>query len=105
MHGFLLSSRLTLPFIVPLPGDLRISLASCKPQSNRPFIFGVSSIIFHRFYSDFFFSSRRRHTRYIGDCSSDVCSSDLLAPGSVDVPASSSPELDCRKVMDCWLVE
>src|SRR5215210_5274787 len=27
---------------------------------------------------DFFFSSRRRHTRYIGDWSSDVCSSDLL---------------------------
>src|SRR5437764_12498196 len=28
----------------------------------------------------FFFSSRRRHTRYIGDWSSDVCSSDLDAP-------------------------
>src|SRR5437763_17171888 len=30
-------------------------------------------------YADvvFFFSSRRRHTRYIGDWSSDVCSSDL----------------------------
>src|SRR5437763_16967353 len=27
--------------------------------------------------SYFFFSSRRRHTRYIGDWSSDVCSSDL----------------------------
>src|SRR5437879_11502471 len=27
----------------------------------------------------FFFSSRRRHTRYIGDWSSDVCSSDLPA--------------------------
>src|ERR1017187_10768159 len=26
----------------------------------------------------FFFSTRRRHTRYIGDWSSDVCSSDLL---------------------------
>src|ERR1017187_2579310 len=26
--------------------------------------------------SFFFFSSRRRHTRYIGDWSSDVCSSD-----------------------------
>src|SRR5437763_14578831 len=29
---------------------------------------------------DFFFSSRRRHTRYIGDWSSDVCSSDLNRP-------------------------
>src|SRR5215210_8702552 len=28
----------------------------------------------------FFFSSRRRHTRYIGDWSSDVCSSDLGVP-------------------------
>src|SRR3712207_5724646 len=28
----------------------------------------------------FFFSSRRRHTRYWRDWSSDVCSSDLLAP-------------------------
>src|SRR5437762_12168472 len=27
----------------------------------------------------FFFSSRRRHTRYIGVWSSDVCSSDLVA--------------------------
>src|SRR5437763_1875676 len=26
----------------------------------------------------FFFSSRRRHTRYLGDWSSDVCSSDLM---------------------------
>src|SRR5437763_8730889 len=32
----------------------------------------------------FFFSSRRRHTRYIGDWSSDVCSSDL--PGALHGP-------------------
>src|SRR5437879_11186075 len=32
-------------------------------------------------YLSFFFSSRRRHTRYIGDWSSDVCSSDLDAAG------------------------
>src|SRR5437763_13476018 len=42
----------------------------------------------HRFYLQvlliyFFFSSRRRHTRYIGDWSSDVCSSDLsIAPST-----------------------
>src|SRR5437016_13994534 len=29
----------------------------------------------------FFFSSRRRHTRLVSDWSSDVCSSDLMAPG------------------------
>src|SRR5690348_17576701 len=28
---------------------------------------------------NFFFSSRRRHTRWTGDWSSDVCSSDLIA--------------------------
>src|SRR5437763_14261700 len=41
----------------------------------------------------FFFSSRRRHTRYIGDWSSDVCSSDLptapaTRPSPVPSPAS-----------------
>src|SRR5437763_13695500 len=37
----------------------------------------------------FFFSSRRRHTRYIGDWSSDVCSSDLgRSPGC---PARRTP--------------
>src|SRR5438876_8265102 len=30
----------------------------------------------------FFFSSRRRHTRWTGDWSSDVCSSDLIGTGS-----------------------
>src|ERR1017187_8295924 len=52
-----------------------------------------------------FFSSRRRHTRYIGDWSSDVCSSDLLprhpAPGLLPVPltlfATASP-------LTCWTV-
>src|SRR5437868_15093774 len=32
---------------------------------------------------DFFFSSRRRHTRSKRDWSSDVCSSDLSAPAKV----------------------
>src|SRR5436189_779389 len=31
------------------------------------------------FLGFFFFSSRRRHTRYIGEWSSDVCSSDLYS--------------------------
>src|SRR3712207_8131755 len=40
----------------------------------------------HRF-SFFFFSSRRRHTRYWRDWSSDVCSSDLMLirPGTVEL--------------------
>src|SRR5207253_4364217 len=32
----------------------------------------------------FFFSSRRRHTRWPRDWSSDVCSSDLFSPQPVD---------------------
>src|SRR3989475_929573 len=35
------------------------------------------------FFCFFFFSSRRRHTRFDCDWSSDVCSSDLDAPGFV----------------------
>src|SRR5437879_6993653 len=35
----------------------------------------------------FFFSSRRRHTRYIGDWSSDECSSDLKIPAGILTPA------------------
>src|SRR5437763_16706001 len=34
----------------------------------------------------FFFSSRRRHTRYIGDWSSDVCSSDLVCVTRLQAP-------------------
>src|SRR5438445_9269580 len=33
----------------------------------------------------FFFSSRRRHTRYWRDWSSDVCSSDLVSESSIQV--------------------
>src|SRR5207248_3787803 len=34
----------------------------------------------------FFFSSRRRHTRSYGDWSSDVCSSDLVEEHDVRIP-------------------
>src|SRR3712207_7023920 len=42
----------------------------------------------------FFFSSRRRHTRYWRDWSSDVCSSDLamVVPGSQQVKAQAEAE-------------
>src|SRR5439155_15739812 len=39
-------------------------------------VFDRSAAFFH---AKFFFSSRRRHTRWPRDWSSDVCSSDLLA--------------------------
>src|SRR5688572_32700821 len=38
----------------------------------------------------FFFSSRRRHTRFDCDWSSDVCSSDLAVQASLCVPGPSS---------------
>src|ERR1039457_583962 len=50
---------------------------------------GVNSLVNTQFqYIDvWFFSSRRRHTRLQGDCSSDVCSSDLYAEGHIHAPA------------------
>src|SRR5438876_2157435 len=43
----------------------------------------------------FFFSSRRRHTRWTGDWSSDVCSSDLGVPTEVglNTPLSITPDV------------
>src|SRR5437879_9763167 len=71
------------------------------------FMFGFFALVL------FFFSSRRRHTRYIGDWSSDVCSSDLRArspsrelvfpaclmhcsDGWQTGPALTSADRDCR---------
>src|SRR6266487_4588497 len=39
----------------------------------------------------FFFSSRRRHTRWTGDWSSDVCSSDLANPRDSQGPPDEGP--------------
>src|SRR3712207_9565039 len=44
----------------------------------------------------FFFSSRRRHTRYWRDWSSDVCSSDLNSPSSLAASASSAVRCQAR---------
>src|SRR5699024_11660190 len=41
----------------------------------------------------FFFSSRRRHTRSNRDWSSDVCSSDLLAPPALPMRTPPPPDL------------
>src|SRR5262245_34312859 len=37
---------------------------------------GALGTMYHDLHADFFFSSRRRHTRCLSDWSSDVCSSD-----------------------------
>src|SRR5690606_41056390 len=43
---------------------------------------GKGSVLIYSTRSAFFFSSRRRHTRFSRDWSSDVCSSDLVAVGA-----------------------
>src|SRR3712207_8347694 len=45
-------------------------------------------------YYVFFFSSRRRHTRYWRDWSSDVCSSDLSRIDADDLVRDLGPRLD-----------
>src|SRR6267143_6081087 len=59
------------------------------PLKVKPILQEVSTIDFmmigKRGHSFFFFSSRRRHTRWNCDWSSDVCSSDLLLAGEVKV--------------------
>src|SRR6266487_2487203 len=42
-------------------------------------------------YLLFFFSSRRRHTRWTGDWSSDVCSSDLSSHSSAEAALEEIP--------------
>src|SRR2546430_4294329 len=49
-------------------------------------------------YLLFFFSSRRRHTRFDCDWSSDVCSSDLAA--GLRLPRGGSPS-SCRRSLEC----
>src|SRR5258707_11428566 len=52
---------------------MRSTTSSPQAQGGRD----RSAVALHRGYLCFFFSSRRRHTRYWRDWSSDVCSSDL----------------------------
>src|SRR2546430_9122742 len=44
----------------------------------------------------FFFSSRRRHTRFDCDWSSDVCSSDLVSPRSTSCRAMSRLSIQAK---------
>src|SRR6267154_4793572 len=46
----------------------------------------------------FFFSSRRRHTRWTGDWSSDVCSSDLRCRVSTNDPCLEDGDHPARLV-------
>src|SRR6267143_49504 len=52
----------------------------------------------------FFFSSRRRHTRWNCDWSSDVCSSDLFAFGTVEPWSEAVAELVVLGMVVTWLI-
>src|SRR5690606_40309240 len=59
----------------------------------------------------FFFSSRRRHTRFSRDWSSDVCSSDLVAAGdkNITITSTHTTPYTSHNMRDCaasitWLV-
>src|SRR5437763_11195028 len=85
---FLLVLRLLLmPTLNFLPFWFALSLLQFRLPSRLPMMFILwmvammvviipSRTVLLLTSFPFFFSSRRRHTRYIGDWSSDVCSSD-----------------------------
>src|SRR5207253_3595989 len=52
----------------------------------------------------FFFSSRRRHTRWPRDWSSDVCSSDLFVPSSEVIGiARDVRSMDLRRIDESYI--
>src|SRR2546430_5502983 len=55
-------------------GDLQQSLEAIRAESLTDPLTGLGN---RKYFDRFFFSSRRRHTRFDCDWSSDVCSSDL----------------------------
>ena len=63
------------------------------------------------FHSDFFFSSRRRHTTSLCDWSSDVCSSDLMRRSSMANDSYPVAIDDLRiakgagKIAEAWLAD
>src|SRR3712207_5666799 len=72
--------------------------------------YGVGKWIRRRFVWCFFFSSRRRHTRYWRDWSSDVCSSDLRVlhntsrgPGKGGIRFDMQVTLDEVKALAAWM--
>src|SRR5437762_4586946 len=55
----------------------------------------------------FFFSSRRRHTSYIGGWSSDVCSSDLLVTNASEAIGEGAGEIVVatrHQLVDCAMI-
>src|SRR2546430_6027097 len=74
--------------ILQLSLHLLLTLSLKQPHSIFHLTYIIYSLTITPLYCSisilfFFFSSRRRHTRFDCDWSSDVCSSDLLAGGAV----------------------
>src|SRR5688572_33345872 len=57
----------------------------------------ISKIVKIRVYFCFFFSSRRRHTRFDCDWSSDVCSSDLVNRGTFRADREAEVEVGAER--------
>src|SRR2546426_4773241 len=67
-------------------------VGAMKPRLSNAGVFVVHSVVNHPCaIKNFFFSSRRRHTRLQGDWSSDVCSSDLSVRGTWTPATAGSP--------------
>src|SRR5437762_1128348 len=75
--------------------DCSCSAPACKALENSHVRSASVSDVVDDALS-FFFSSRRRHTRYIGDWSSDVCSSDLCLGAGTSTLAWSSFKTSSR---------
>src|SRR2546426_1650053 len=74
-------------------------LVTISGKTVKLMVLALICLGYHR--HDFFFSSRRRHTRLQGDWSSDVCSSDLSHKQIVlssDRPAAEIANLEARLV-------
>src|SRR5437762_90533 len=67
--------RALLPFLISCVIWLDL-VASLPLRKERILVIILLLHFLSLMLGSFFFSSRRRHTRYIGDWSSDVCSSD-----------------------------
>src|SRR5437899_5181435 len=64
-----------------------------RPSASKSRLFSWSASSSRRF-TEFFFSSRRRHTRCLSDWSSHVCSSDLPGSGGEDLKQQSRTSIN-----------
>src|SRR2546430_2972479 len=58
-----------------------------------------------RVFIVFFFSSRRRHTRFDCDWSSDVCSSDLSSGATKLIPYTTALQREFQRAIRAWIAD